>query len=259
MRRLSRRFRRRCAAQPEPSGWSVSPTKTSVRSRCWNSGSRRRTEAGDRARPSQAPQLVIDVGDAAEESIFLVVDTGREVERIGARAEPAVAEPQSPEAGDVDWRAGFALELPAEGPGAQAEGVDAAVAEIADQQLAGEIAEAGRGGRQPPGRIQGAAGGDSPEQVPIQVIGIDKSEAWTGLVIVLVRLLHGGGHVEHAVEILDVEGRKPGRDAGIGEGTAQRDHRVAAIEDLDGAEAEVAGVDVVGPVVADREALVNRP
>src|SRR6266702_3140450 len=88
------RSRRRCAPPREPNGRPALVTRMSAWSRPCDSRNRRRTEAAIKTAPAVDRQLVIDVDDAAEQAVLLVVDAGGEVERIRTRPQQAVAEPE---------------------------------------------------------------------------------------------------------------------------------------------------------------------
>jgi hypothetical protein len=56
-------------------------------------------------------------------------------------------------------------------------GVDCAVAEIADEQVAADVFKAGRGDHESPGRIQSALRRVSAEKISIDIVGIDEAVA----------------------------------------------------------------------------------
>src|SRR4029077_17030854 len=95
-----------------------------------------------------------DRREAAEESVLLAVRTGREVDRLAATASPIISSLQAPQPIDPDLLAGGIDDRCQELAGAGTESVDAAVAEIADQNVAGKLAKARRSQRQAPRRIQ---------------------------------------------------------------------------------------------------------
>src|SRR2546428_1631846 len=126
------RSRRCCAPPHEPNGRPALATRTSAWSRPCDSRNRRRTEAAVKTAPAVDRQLVIDVDDAAEQTVLLVVDAGGKVQGIRTRPQRAVAEPKAPEAVDLDRRVRFALQLAPEAAVSR-ERIDPAVSEIADQ------------------------------------------------------------------------------------------------------------------------------
>src|SRR5690242_5555161 len=109
--------------------------------------------------------------DRAEEAVLLPVDACREVERVGVAAKAAVSEPQRPQAGIEDGltcRIGKGAEKLA---GRGIEGIDGAVVEgeVADQQVAAELAEGGRRQGDAPRRGQWAAGNQLTDEVAVGV------------------------------------------------------------------------------------------
>src|SRR5262249_49707435 len=128
-------------------------------------------------------------------------------EGVLAGAALAIAKPDPPqplgtrtvEAAVEDQRLAVrVLELTQEAAGLQLKDVDTAVAEVADQQVAAELAEAVRGDRHAPGRIergQGAARcrprGEALEEVAAGVELIDEAVAGTFDVVVLFGVLLG--------------------------------------------------------------------
>src|SRR5207247_2284089 len=91
------------------------------------------------------------------------------------------------------------------------EGVDRAVAEIADEERVVEVAEPleGRPGHAP-GRVELSAAGKALEQMPGGVEDVDESISRAGDVVLLVGVLLGVGHVEMTVDGRDAEGGKAG-------------------------------------------------
>jgi hypothetical protein len=73
--------------------------------------------------------------------------------------------------------------------------------------------------------------------------------AWPGVVIVLGRVLLGEGDVQVAADVVDAERGEAGRDGGVGEAV---DLAEFSVEDLDGAEAEVGGVQELAGRGADQ-------
>src|SRR5205823_895303 len=106
-------------------------------------------------------------GDAPEQSVTLVVGSGREKQRVRGPGVHAVAEPDAPQAVDGERMPVRRLEMSLGLAGGEVIGVDAAVAEIADEQVAAEAAEPGGRDGQAPGRVEGAARGDPAEKVPL--------------------------------------------------------------------------------------------
>src|SRR6202022_2586879 len=216
-----------------------------------------------RRRPPQSMrrQLILvlsNAGDRSEEAVLLLADTGREVKRVGGRersaARAAVAEADPPQTIDLDRGAGLVPKGSDEAPGPGAVGVDVSVAEVANQQRPAEGPEVFGCDREPPRRVQLSVPDEPPQGVAVLVEDVDEAEAGAGLVIMLVRLLHRVGHVQPATQRLDVEGRETGGDSRIREGAAQGHEIEVLVEDLNGAEPEISGVEVVRrAVVADRQ------
>src|ERR1700726_4105948 len=140
-------------------------------------------------------------------------------------------------------------------PSGVIEGVDVAVTEVADQDVAAESAE-GRGGRGPrPGGVHPPLAEEPLEEAAVGIEDVDESVARAGEVVMLVRLLLGEGDKELAADVVDPERRKTSRDARIGEALDQVE---AAVEHLDGAESEVGRVQEGAGRRGDQcEALVN--
>lgn len=99
------------------------------------------------------------------------------------------------------------LEVPVRLPGAPPEGVDPAVAEVADQQLPAELTEVGRCLGQAPRRVEGVPGGHAPQEGAVGPEGADEAEAVAGDLILGVGILLGVGHEDRAVDVLDPERR----------------------------------------------------
>src|SRR5262245_21033178 len=74
--------------------------------------------------------------------------------------------------------------------------IDLAVAEIADQQSAGKLAEAGRGNGQAPRGIQGAVGDERLQLVAAGIEHDDIAEARSLDLLRLILLAQGVGHVD---------------------------------------------------------------
>ena len=129
----------------------------------------------------------------------------------------AVARRQRPEIADGDRLAVDAVQLADELVVVQIVGVDCAVAEIADQQVAGELAEILRRDRQSPRRVERPVGGDTGDQFAAERELVDVTVARAGHVVVLELVLLGVGHEQMAVQHLRVERRVAGRQVAVGE------------------------------------------
>ena len=143
------------------------------------------------------------------------------------------------------------------GVGGQVVGIDLAVAEVADEQVAGQAAERRGGDRQPPGRVQPRARRRARASFH-WFEDVDEAVAGPDHVVVLGRVLQGVRDVELATEKLDVERREPGRDTGIAEGPREVWFSGARLDDVDRIVAEVRGEEVrVGPDGGLGDALVD--
>src|SRR5207237_9507719 len=88
---------------------------------------------------------------------------------------------------------------------ARIERVDAAVAEVADEQLPAEFTE-GRGREsKAPGRIERPFRCDAPQEVSGHVEGVHESMALPCHVVVFSRVLLGVRHVDRSAQILNPE------------------------------------------------------
>src|ERR1043166_5740441 len=127
-------------------------------------------------------------------------------------------EREPPETRDRDGRAGRIGELTPESA-VLVEEVDPAVPEVPDQDLISQAPRAvARHLGQAPGRVEGSLGRESADEGSVGAIDVDVAVPRTGFIIHVVRpLLLGIRDVEVAVDILNVEGREPRRDARVGE------------------------------------------
>src|SRR5207244_5091206 len=120
-------------------------------------------------------------------------------------------------------------------------GVDLAVPEVPDQQVAAEPPEVARGERKAPWRIELAAARDAPEQLAVGVEHVDESEAPTGDVVLALAVLLGERHEDPPADRLDAERRKPLRDLAIDERPGRVHVVELVVEDVDAAVVEVRG------------------
>src|SRR4029077_20093210 len=94
------------------------------------------------------------------------------------------------------------------------------------------------------------------QQVAVRCEDVDKAVAWPGVVVVLGRVLFGEGDVQVAADVVNSERGETSGDGGVGEAVDQVE---VAIEYLDGAEAEVGGVEeLAGRGAHQGESLVHR-
>src|SRR5579863_8997698 len=129
-----------------------------------------------------------------------------EIERLRAGLR-AAAEGQRPEFVDGDRLAIRAFELIDE-LAARRVDIDAAVAEIADENVAAEMAEARRRHGETPRRVERTVLGKARQQIPVGVEDIDEAGTRAGDAVMLVGALLRIGDPERAVDVLDVEGRE---------------------------------------------------
>src|SRR5437867_69153 len=151
----------------------------------------------------------------------LVIGAGGEEDRVRwPVVGGAVAELQRPEPVDHERPAVPGAELAGVGVGATGArllGVDRAVAEFADQQVAAEATEvAGSAGDAPP-RVQLAAAGDPRKQRSVAVEGIDEPEALPVDVVLALGVLLVVGDEDAVADRLDPEGSEAAREVGVDE------------------------------------------
>ncbi len=132
------------------------------------------------------------------------------------------------------------LSSPWNAPVRRVVGVDAAVAEVADEDVAAEGAEGGRRERHRPGRVELAAADEPLQQVAVGREDVDEAVAGPCVVVVLAGALLGEGDVEVAADVVDPERGEAGGDRRVGEAV---DEVEVAVEDVDPAEAEARRVD----------------
>src|SRR5438105_8327613 len=163
--------------------------------------------------------------------------TGGEEESVFRNvARSAVAELQRPQAVDPERRPRGGVELAAllrlalALRAREVEGVDRAVAEVADEQVAAERPEACRGQRETPRRVQAPARGDPPEQRARGVVRIDEAMASAGHVIVRGGVLQRVRHIDRPPDALDAKWRVPGGKARVSERAGDVDGDESAVE-----------------------------
>ena len=139
-------------------------------------------------------------------------------------------------------------------------GVDAAVAEVADEQIATEAAEACWGLCESPWCVQRAADCDlAGEQAGGCVEGVDVAQAGPVGFVAATRLCLRVGDEDSAADRLDPEWAVTARNRRVEELEGPPDRLPVAIEDVDAAVVEVGCVQP-GPVrcLSDRETLEDR-
>src|SRR6266568_5382607 len=156
--------------------------------------------------------------DPPEESVRLVVESGREEERVsrpGVRT--AGTEDDGPKPVDHEGSVVRSAKLVEEFAGHRVDHIDAAVPEVAHQQVAQEAPEGGGSDRDAPRRVEPAARGGPPDQVSVRVEDVDESVGRTGDVVMQRCILLGVSHVELTAQVRDAEWRKPALDVRIRE------------------------------------------
>jgi hypothetical protein len=183
--------------------------------------------------------------------VRLLVGAGREEEciRRPVRRRPT-AEGNRPEAVDYDWLQVCShqevdeLEMPVL---QHLIGKDAAVAEIADEQVPAELAEVVGGERDAPGRVQLSSCGDAPEEVPIRIESADEAETLTGNIVVSILVLFRVGHEDLRL-VADLNGLNTERSKTIlqlriDEGPGLVDWSPIAVEHVDAAIVEIGSIE----------------
>src|SRR5579859_6796781 len=206
------------------------------------------------ARSCQSP-LVLRGDDVTEQPVGLMIDPGGEVQGVGGDVERTSRESEPPQPGDGD-RAAVGSQLAEELAGGGVEGVDPAVTEVPDQDVAAEDSEGRRRQRHGPRRVEPMPAGEPLQQGAARREDVDEAAARPGVVVVLGRVLFREGDVQVAADVVNPERGETGRDGGVGEAVDQVE---VAIEDLDGAEAEVGGVqELAGRGAHQGQSLVYR-
>ena len=96
--------------------------------------------------------------------------------------------------------------------------VDLPVAEVPDEEVAGELAERPSGRhREPPRRVQQPARRDAAEQHAVGVVRVDEPQAGAVHVVLGVGVLLGVRDEERPADVLDAERREVRRDLRVGE------------------------------------------
>src|SRR5438105_1012229 len=113
----------------------------------------------------------------------LIVDAGREEDGVGIAAVPAVTQPQTPQTRDRDRPMLLVAKLSFE-VAVEREGIDAPIAEVANQQVRAEAAELrGRDG-EAPRRVERAARRNTAIQRTVGIEDIDEPVARARHVVV---------------------------------------------------------------------------
>src|SRR6478752_865000 len=125
----------------------------------------------------------------------------------GTTSERCSAETQGPEPVDGNRFSSGLAQLAEVRTGLGVEGVDASVAEVANEQCAAQSAEAGRCQRKPPRGVQDAARDQPTNEGTVGGEYVHEPVAPTGDVVTQGGVLLGVGDVELAGEFLNVERR----------------------------------------------------
>src|SRR6266849_4371429 len=162
--------------------------------------------------------------DFAEETVTLILNACGEEELVGVSCHKTIAEGQSPKAVNGDGIALTTAKLTVERVALELEASAVTVAEIAHEQVAGELSEVVWSQRQDPGRVERAARGKPLKEATVEVEDIDKAAAWALDVVVSLGVLHGKGDIQLAIDVPNAERsetrvRRVRRNRGVGERT----------------------------------------
>src|SRR5437016_6059239 len=123
----------------------------------------------------------------------LVTDAGGEIYGMRMAVRTVIAGDQRPQIVDLDRMAGAGAEHADQLASVRVEGVDMAIAEIADQEIAGEAPEALRRDRQPPGRIQHVMRGEALDEIAAEIELVDEAMAGAVHVVLALGIAEGEG------------------------------------------------------------------
>src|SRR5262249_36615299 len=167
----------------------------------------------------------------------------------------AVAELQRPETIDGE-RVTLRVHELAQEITAGIEGIDAAIAEVSNQYVAGELAKIRRRLSQAPGRVEHAVGSKTANQGAVGIEYVDETIAGAGLVIMLLgQDLLGEGDEQLSSDVLNTEGSKVRIDIRIRERIYQLE---VLVKDLNHPCVKICGKEQVALGAAcDRQALVD--
>src|SRR4030095_6500099 len=154
----------------------------------------------------------------AEQAVRLVVGAGGEEQRVGRAGVATVAEADAPQAVDFDRLMVSALHNAVLFPAVLAlvERVDPAVAEVADQQIAAELAEVRRRHGKAPRGIQPAPRGDAAVEGPVSAEPVYVAKPFARQLLVrLGRVLLRVREEDLTADGLDPERRVHGGSRGV--------------------------------------------
>src|SRR5579862_4379297 len=254
------------ATSTESSRWRIPAVDQATAASATNTRPRLTCKRRGRDAVAVVIQLIESSGsDRAEQTVLLAARSRSEVERRRRPGGGAVAELETPEPVDRDERAVAVAQLSLVHPLAAAAILirgDAAVAEVADQQVTAEHAEAGgRCHRKPPRcvrrRVRPSTGLDASDKLPVDRVLVHVPGPTAGDIVVLLRVLLRVGHEDVVRDRLDAERREALRQLRIGERAGCERHRLERlVEHVDMAVVKVGRVE---PVSGCREPLVHGP
>src|SRR2546428_3304361 len=177
--------------------------------------------------------------ETTEEPVTFVVRSRREVEFVWVAGRTAASEQHLPEAVERERVAGSILEKTLRVTRAAVDRHDVPAPEVPTQQRAPDPPEAPRGERHSPGRVEDGqpaarrrARGEAPEETTLGVENVDEAVAVAFDVVLAIRVLHGEGHVEAAVDVVDAEGREARGGLRVREGARERGRTEVLVEDV---------------------------
>src|SRR5262249_38303709 len=136
-------------------------------------------------------------------------------------------------------------------PISRIKGIDPAIAEVAHQEISGQIAEAGRCDGQAPRRIQPTASDQShlsarKPRGAVQIEHVHKAMALTGHVIMPIGVLFGISDIELAVKKLNIKRSIAGWKVWVSEGVGS--------QACSGSKVGIEDIDISGPEVGSVQA-----
>src|SRR5581483_11369789 len=203
------------------------------------------------------------VADGGEKAVRFIGEPGNEV-NIGVAAaayrgaveDGSAAGEDIPERGVDEGFAGGIHELAEVGVGFGVVHVDDAIAEVADEEIAGVDAEA-CGGREGDaiGRVQIAASDSARDEVSVEIEDVNDAASRAGdLLAGVCRRANGVGNPDLVVEDMNGPGTVAGRQVGISKGAGEFGGFEVLIEDLNrGAGAKVGREKIAGGCVGVEE------
>src|SRR2546423_9988030 len=153
----------------------------------------------------------------------LVVGTGGEEQRAGRPVVPSLAELERPKPVDRERLAAVVAQLASVGevPVVLGVGVDLAVAEVPNEQVAGEAPEGARRQRKAPRSVELAMLGDAAKEIPGGVVDVDEALALACDLVLGVSVLLAIRDEDAVADRLDAEGRIATRQRRIDEAAVQ--------------------------------------